>query len=78
MLLAVMAAGAFPELPQAAPPPRRRERPARARQPRPSETVYFRNCAEARAAARRNIRRGEPGYCPALDRDNDGVACEPR
>ena len=28
----------------------------------------------ARAAP---ILRGQPGYRPALDRDNDGVACEP-
>lgn len=38
--------------------------------------LYFRNCAEARAAGHRRIRRGEPGYRPGLDRDNDGIACE--
>lgn len=38
--------------------------------------VYFASCAQARAAGRYNIRRGEPGYRPALDRDNDGIACE--
>ncbi|MCA0320903.1 MAG: excalibur calcium-binding domain-containing protein [Proteobacteria bacterium] len=37
----------------------------------------FRNCTEARAAGRAPIRRGEPGYGPHLDRDNDGIACEP-
>ena len=37
----------------------------------------FRNCAEARAAGAAPVRRGEPGYGPHLDRDNDGVGCEP-
>lgn len=36
----------------------------------------FANCAEARAAGAAPIRRGDPGYSPRLDRDNDGVACE--
>ena len=39
--------------------------------------VYFRNCDEARAAGRAPIRRGEPGYRPQMDGDNDGIACEP-
>jgi len=38
--------------------------------------VYFRNCAEARAAGAAPIYRGQPGYRPGLDRDGDGVACE--
>ncbi|MDV3514168.1 MULTISPECIES: excalibur calcium-binding domain-containing protein [unclassified Stenotrophomonas] len=37
----------------------------------------FANCAEARAAGAAPVRRGEPGYGPHLDRDNDGVGCEP-
>lgn len=37
----------------------------------------FRNCTEARAAGAAPIRRGEPGYGPHLDRDGDGIACEP-
>jgi hypothetical protein len=37
----------------------------------------FRNCDEARAAGAAPVRRGEPGYGPHLDRDNDGVGCEP-
>lgn len=36
----------------------------------------YRNCTEARAAGAAPIRRGEPGYGPHLDRDNDGVGCE--
>ncbi len=41
----------------------------------PRDLVVFANCAEARAAP---VRRGEPGYEPHLDRDGDGVGCEPR
>ena len=37
----------------------------------------YANCTEARAAGAAPIRRGEPGYGPHLDRDNDGIACEP-
>ena len=37
----------------------------------------FRNCTEARAAGAAPVRRGDPGYGPHLDRDNDGVGCEP-
>ena len=40
-------------------------------------SVYFPNCDAARAAGAAPIRRGQPGYRPALDRDNDGIACEP-
>lgn len=36
----------------------------------------YANCSAARAAGRSNIRRGEPGYGPHLDRDGDGLACE--
>lgn len=37
----------------------------------------YRNCSEARAAGAAPIRRGEPGYGEHLDRDGDGIACEP-
>ena len=37
----------------------------------------FRNCAVARAHGAAPVRRGDPGYGPHLDRDNDGVGCEP-
>lgn len=37
---------------------------------------YYPNCASARAAGVAPLRRGDPGYRPGLDRDNDGVACE--
>ena len=38
----------------------------------------FANCTEARAAGAAPVRRGDPGYVPHLDRDGDGVGCEPR
>ena len=37
----------------------------------------FANCSEARAAGAAPVRRGEAGYGPHLDRDNDGIGCEP-
>lgn len=37
----------------------------------------FRNCAEARAAGAAPVHAGEPGYGPHLDRDGDGIGCEP-
>ncbi|MBX7457718.1 excalibur calcium-binding domain-containing protein [Qipengyuania sp. 1NDH17] len=43
----------------------------------PLRQVYYRNGASARAAGVAPIRRGQPGYRPALDRDGDGWACEP-
>ena len=41
-----------------------------------SATGEYGNCTAARAAGAAPIRRGEPGYGPHLDRDNDGVGCE--
>lgn len=43
--------------------------------PAPAE-LHFRNCKEARAAGYSHMRRGEPGYSPHLDGDNDGIACD--
>ncbi len=37
----------------------------------------FANCSEARAAGAAPVRRGDPGYGAHLDRDNDGIGCEP-
>lgn len=36
----------------------------------------FANCAAARAAGASPVLRGDPGYGPHLDRDNDGIGCE--
>lgn len=44
----------------------------------PSEpAIHFRSCSEARGAGAAPIHRGEPGYARHLDRDGDGIACEP-
>ncbi len=37
----------------------------------------FANCSQARAAGAAPVRRGDPGYGSHLDRDNDGIGCEP-
>jgi hypothetical protein len=39
--------------------------------------THYPNCTAARAADAAPLRRGEPGYRPRLDRDGDGIACEP-
>jgi hypothetical protein len=41
------------------------------------ESRAFANCDEARAAGAAPVRRGDPRYGPHLDRDKDGVGCEP-
>lgn len=40
-------------------------------------SVYYANCDAARVAGAAPVRRGDPGYAAHLDRDNDGVGCEP-
>ncbi len=57
------------EAPAAAPPPSEDPTPAPA-------SVYFENCDAARAAGAAPVRRGDPGYAPHLDGDNDGIGCE--
>jgi hypothetical protein len=42
-----------------------------------SDSRYFSDCREARESGDAPIYQGEPGYRDALDRDGDGVACEP-
>lgn len=44
--------------------------------PPPPAAAYYANCAAAKAAGAAPLYAGQPGYRPALDRDNDGVACE--
>ncbi|MFP5377070.1 MAG: excalibur calcium-binding domain-containing protein [Acidimicrobiia bacterium] len=44
--------------------------------PAPSPTTYYANCSAARSAGAAPVRRGDPGFAPHLDRDNDGVGCE--
>jgi outer membrane biosynthesis protein TonB len=75
--------------PEPQPTPRPQPRPEPQPQPRPqpavaenddddkdSGSVYYKNCAAARAAGAAPVRRGEPGYARHLDRDGDGVGCE--
>lgn len=73
---------AAPPAPRAA-TPAPRPRPAPAPKPAPQgETpssggaAYYANCAAARSAGAAPISAGQPGYRPALDRNDDGVACE--
>lgn len=40
-------------------------------------SAYYADCAAARAAGAAPIQRGEAGYRSGLDRDDDGIACEP-
>lgn len=64
--------------PASSPAPRRELAPQRV-QPdaaRPAGRA-FRNCDEVRAAGAAPVHRGDPGYGPHLDRDNDGIGCEP-
>ncbi|MGW7073056.1 excalibur calcium-binding domain-containing protein [Streptomyces sp. NPDC054855] len=42
-----------------------------------AQNVYYENCDEARAAGAAPLLQGEPGYRPELDRDGDGIACDP-
>lgn len=44
--------------------------------PNNDETLYFNNCNAARRAGKAPILKGQAGYRPALDGDNDGIACE--
>ena len=39
-------------------------------------TVYYANCAAARAAGAAPLRAGQPGYREKMDGDRDGIACE--
>ena len=41
------------------------------------KTGAYANCAEARAAGAAPVKIGEPGYGAHLDRDGDGIGCEP-
>ncbi|MFE7740899.1 excalibur calcium-binding domain-containing protein [Nocardia sp. NPDC057455] len=62
-------------MPRPAPPPAPAPEPPAAA-PSAAPSVYYPNCAAARAAGVAPILLGEAGYRPGLDRDKDGVACE--
>lgn len=46
-------------------------------EPAATVPVYYQGCNAARAAGVAPIYRGQPGYRPEMDGDNDGIACEP-
>lgn len=39
--------------------------------------VYYPGCNAVRAAGAAPLYRGQPGYRPQMDGDDDGIACEP-
>lgn len=41
-----------------------------------AQSAYYANCTAAKQAGVAPIYRGQAGYRSALDRDNDGIACE--
>lgn len=41
-----------------------------------ASSVFYKNCAAARAAGAAPVRVGQPGYGKHLDRDGDGIGCE--
>lgn len=45
--------------------------------PSSEPSPYYKNCDAARVAGAAPLFRHDPGYGPHLDRDGDGVACEP-
>lgn len=68
-----------PKAVQSTPAPTPTPAPAPASTPAPapaSSSTYYANCTAARNAGAAPIYAGQPGYRSALDRDNDGVACE--
>jgi hypothetical protein len=51
--------------------------PATVRAARRATFVYYSGCNEVRAAGLAPLFRGQPGYRPEMDGDDDGIACEP-
>lgn len=41
------------------------------------QSIYYRYCSDVRAAGKAPLLAGQPGYAAHLDRDGDGIACEP-
>lgn len=65
--------------PEPAPKPKPQPKPEPAPQPKPEpEATFYKNCDAAREAGAAPLHEGDPGYRPALDRDGDGIACEPK
>ena len=72
---AVLAPAPAPDV-AVAPTPAPVPAPVPAPTPEPAASVYFANCAAARAAGAAPVRTGDPGYSRKLDRDGDGVGCQ--
>jgi hypothetical protein len=52
-------------------------RPAAVRRAtRVADNVYYPGCNAVRAAGKAPLYRGQPGYRPEMDGDDDGIACE--
>jgi micrococcal nuclease len=62
--------------PPAAAPAKPAPQPAPQPSPAPPSSISYKNCDAVRAAGKAPLHRGDPGYAPKLDRDNDGIACE--
>lgn len=63
-------------VPAPAPVAAAKPRPDHPRDP-PAVPVYYSGCNEVRAAGLAPLYRGDPGYRPEMDGDDDGIACEP-
>ncbi|MEU0082555.1 excalibur calcium-binding domain-containing protein [Streptomyces sp. NPDC006274] len=61
----------------AKPAPKPTPTPTPKPKPKPEPAFMYDNCDAARAAGAAPVRKGEYGYGPHLDRDGDGVGCEP-
>ncbi len=42
------------------------------------QVKYYKNCTEVREDGAAPILKGQDGYSEHLDRDGDGIACEPK
>ncbi|MET0373779.1 MAG: excalibur calcium-binding domain-containing protein [Rhizorhabdus sp.] len=42
-----------------------------------AKAVYYPGCDAVRALGKAPLYRGQPGYRPEMDGDDDGIACEP-
>ncbi|MFY2788076.1 excalibur calcium-binding domain-containing protein [Rhodococcus sp. MALMAid1271] len=65
-----------PPAPLAVPAPAPQPQGAPAPAPRQGGAFEYKNCDAARAAGAAPVYRGDYGYGPHLDRDNDGIGCE--
>ncbi|KFZ83341.1 hypothetical protein ED92_05405 [Amycolatopsis sp. MJM2582] len=69
---------AAPPITRAEPTTKKSTPPPAAAEPDPPKAVSYANCDAVRAAGAAPLYAGQPGYNRKLDRDGDGVACEPK